>query len=152
MAVGSRAARHPRNRGAARREFPLRWGFLSLGVSSPGGDCWLGKSTHPSIHSSLDGRSQHRVVEGVGVVIIEGVFARGDSDARGSVGFALYEATGEPSWLRMLVGELLPWGPGLLPFGCGARSAGPRWAEMKSPRRTRGLGILPVGIRVGFSS
>ena len=71
----------------------MRWAFLSLGVSSPGGDCWLGKSIHPS----LDGRSQHRVVEGVGVVMVKGVFARGDSDARGSVGFALDEAAGEPS-------------------------------------------------------
>ena len=84
--------------------------------------------------------------------VVEGVFARDDSDARGSAGFALDEAAGEPSWLRMLVGELLPWGSGILPFGCGARSAGPGWAEMKSPRRTRGLGGLPVGIGVGFSS
>ena len=89
----------------------MRWGVLRWAFHRPVGTAGWGNpspSIHPSIHSSLDGRSQHRVVEGVGVVIVEGVFARGDSDARGSVGFALYEATGEPSWLRMLVGELLP--------------------------------------------
>ena len=93
-----------------------RWAFLSLGVPVAGKSCrWAflstGRSGHwafhrlvgtadwgnPSIHPSIlgRGRSQHRMVDGV--------FARGDSYAWGSVGFALDELAGEPSWLRMMV-------------------------------------------------
>ena len=127
--------------------FLSRRGFCPGGVSVPEG--FLSRRGFcPGGVSVPEGFLSRRGFCPGGVSVPEGFLSRrGFCPGGVSVpeGFPLRWASVASSRLRMLVGELLPWGLGLLPFGCGDRSAGPGWAEMKSPRRTRGLVGLPVG-------